>query len=117
MKVIVTESQLRNILKKHKKKKEFDEAASLTSPSTTNQSTPSTPSTPSSATSSTSSSTSSTTSDDAGTSPGAADYPPYPEVGHWESGVTRGPANQIAVTKWSDTVGSSLTRGKANPLK
>ena len=115
MKVIVTESQLRNILKKHKKKKEFDEAASLTSPSTTNQSTPSTPS---STTSSASSSTSSTTSDDdAGTSPGAADYPPYPEVGHWESGVTRGPANQIGVTKWSDTVGSSLTRGKSNPLK
>lgn len=108
MKVIVTESQLRNILKKHKKKKEFDEAASLTSPSTTNQSTPS---------STTSSTSSPTTSDDAGTSPGAADYPPYPEVGHWESGVTRGPANQIAVTKWSDTVGSSLTRGKANPLK
>lgn len=34
----------------------------------------------------------------------------------WESGVTRGPANQIGVTKWSDTVGSSLKRGKANPL-
>lgn len=117
MKVIVTESQLRNIVKRQrdKKKKDVEEAASLTSPSTTNTSTPSTPS---SASSSTSSSTSSpTTSDDAGTSPGSADYPPYPEVGHWESGVTRGPANQIAVTKWSDTVGSSLTRGKANPLK
>ncbi len=34
----------------------------------------------------------------------------------WESGVTRGPANQIGVTKWSDVVGSKLTRGKANPL-
>ncbi len=34
----------------------------------------------------------------------------------WESGVTRGPANQIAVTKWSDVVGSKITRGKANPL-
>jgi len=34
----------------------------------------------------------------------------------WESGVTRGPGNQIGVTKWSDTVGSSLKRGKANPL-
>jgi predicted transcriptional regulator len=34
----------------------------------------------------------------------------------WESGVTRGPANQIGVTKWSDTVGSSISRGKANPL-
>lgn len=34
----------------------------------------------------------------------------------WESGVTRGPANQIAVTKWSETVGQSISRGKANPL-
>ena len=34
----------------------------------------------------------------------------------WESGVSRGPANQIGVTKWSDVVGSSLKRGKANPL-
>lgn len=41
----------------------------------------------------------------------------YPEVGKWESGVTRGPANQVGVTKWSDTVGSKLTRGKANQLK
>jgi hypothetical protein len=41
----------------------------------------------------------------------------YPEVGKWESGVTRGPANQIGVTKWSDVVGSILKRGKANPLK
>jgi hypothetical protein len=41
----------------------------------------------------------------------------YPEVGKWESGVTRGPANQVGVTKWSDVVGSSLKRGKANQLK
>jgi hypothetical protein len=41
----------------------------------------------------------------------------YPEVGKWESGLTRGPANQIGVTKWSDIVGSTLKRGKANPLK
>lgn len=34
----------------------------------------------------------------------------------WDSGVTRGPGNQIGVTKWSDVVGSSLKRGKANPL-
>lgn len=34
----------------------------------------------------------------------------------WESGVTRGPGNQIGVTKWSETVGSKITRGKANPL-
>ena len=41
----------------------------------------------------------------------------YPEVGKWESGVTRGSGNQIGVTKWADVVGSSLKRGKANPLK
>jgi hypothetical protein len=41
----------------------------------------------------------------------------YPQVGKWESGVTRGPANQVGVTKWSDIVGSVLKRGKANPLK
>ncbi len=41
----------------------------------------------------------------------------YPEVGKWESGVTRGPSNQIGVTKWSDVVGSLLKRGKGNPLK
>lgn len=41
----------------------------------------------------------------------------YPEVGKWESEVTRGPANQIGVTRWSDVVGSTLKRGKANKLK
>lgn len=41
----------------------------------------------------------------------------YPEVGKWESGIVRGPANPIGNTKWSDVVGSKLTRGKANPLK
>ena len=41
----------------------------------------------------------------------------YPSVGKWESGVTRGPSNQIAVTKWSDVVGANLKRGKANQLK
>ena len=41
----------------------------------------------------------------------------YPEVGKWESGVERGPANQIGVTKWADIVGANLKRGKANPLK
>jgi 8-oxo-dGTP pyrophosphatase MutT (NUDIX family) len=56
-------------------------------------------------------STSTSTSSTQGTTQG------YPEVGHWESGVTRGPANQIGLTKWSDIVGQSLKRGKANPLK
>jgi hypothetical protein len=41
----------------------------------------------------------------------------YPQVGKWESGVTRGPSNQIGVTKWSDVVGSVLKRGKSNQLK
>lgn len=41
----------------------------------------------------------------------------YPEVGKWESGVTRGPSNQVGVTKWSDVVGANLKRGKANQLK
>lgn len=41
----------------------------------------------------------------------------YPQVGKWESGASRGPANQIGVTKWADIVGSSLKRGKANQLK
>jgi hypothetical protein len=34
----------------------------------------------------------------------------------WESGATRGPANQIGVTTWSEIVGSKISRGKANPL-
>jgi hypothetical protein len=41
----------------------------------------------------------------------------YPEVGKWESGVTRGPGNQVGVTKWADVVGSKLTRGHGNQLK
>lgn len=53
------------------------------------------------------------TSDTSGTGGGQG----YPEVGKWESGVTRGTANQIGVTKWSDIVGSTLKRGKSNPLK
>lgn len=113
MKILVTEKQLTSLLGKEK---EIDEAESMGSPSTTNQST-STSSTSSASSSSTSAPSSSTT-DGTGSSPSAADYPPYPEVGHWESGVTRGPANQISSTsKWSEVVGSTLTRGKANPLK
>ena len=41
----------------------------------------------------------------------------YPAVGKWESGVTRGPGNQVGVTKWADVVGSKLTRSKGNQLK
>lgn len=34
----------------------------------------------------------------------------YPEVNKWESGVTRGPDNQVGNTKWSDVVGSKVSR-------
>lgn len=60
------------------------------------------------------SSSSTSTSSSSTTSGGAQGYP---QVGKWESGVTRGPGNQLGVTKWSDVVGVSLKRGKANPLK
>jgi hypothetical protein len=48
------------------------------------------------------------------TSGGGGTKPPYPTVTKWETGLTRGPANQIANTKWSDIV--KLNRGKANTL-
>lgn len=53
----------------------------------------------------------------AGTSSQQSGGKGYPEVGKWESGITRGPANQLGVTKWSDIVGGGLKRGKANQLK
>jgi hypothetical protein len=53
---------------------------------------------------------------EAGTSDQQGGGQGYPNVTKWESGVERGPANQIGVTKWSDVVGSKLQRGKANPL-
>lgn len=53
----------------------------------------------------------------AGTSDKQAGGQGYPEVGKWESGIERGPANQVGVTKWADVVGSKLNRGKANQLK
>ena len=54
---------------------------------------------------------------EAGTSSAQTGGKGYPEVGKWESGVTRGPGNQIGVTKWSDVVGAKLTRSKGNQLK
>jgi hypothetical protein len=54
---------------------------------------------------------------EAGTSDKQSGGQGYPSVGKWESGVTRGPANQVGVTKWADVVGAKLTRGKANQLK
>jgi hypothetical protein len=49
-----------------------------------------------------------------GSSGGGGAKPPYPTVTKWETGVTRGPANQVALSKWSDVV--KLNRGKANTL-
>jgi len=54
---------------------------------------------------------------EAGTSAQQSGGQGYPEVGKWESGVTRGPANQIGITKWADIVGTTLKRDKANQLK
>jgi hypothetical protein len=53
----------------------------------------------------------------AGTSSTQSGGTGYPEVGKWETGLTRGPANQVGVTKWSDIVGVNLKRGKSNQLK
>lgn len=52
--------------------------------------------------------------DAAGGDAGGGDKPEYPTVTKWESGVTRGPANQIGLTKWRDIV--KVTRGKSNTL-
>lgn len=38
----------------------------------------------------------------------------YPPVTKWESGVTRGVANQVGNTKWREI--NQITRGKANTL-
>ncbi len=48
------------------------------------------------------------------TTGGGGESPEYPTVTKWESGVTRGPANQIGLTKWKDIV--TINRGKANTL-
>jgi hypothetical protein len=50
----------------------------------------------------------------ADSSGGGGGKPGYPTVTKWESGVTRGPANQIGLTKWADIV--KINRGKANTL-
>ena len=34
----------------------------------------------------------------------------------WGTDIERGPANQVALTTWSETVGKTLTRGKANRI-
>jgi len=40
--------------------------------------------------------------------------PSSPAMNKWETGLTRGPANQLSVTKWSDSY--QPQRGKGNPL-
>jgi hypothetical protein len=107
MKVIVTESQLRNLIKRQRKhRKDVEEAASLTSPSTSNQS------------ASSPTSTTSSGSEANGTSPGADDYPAYPEVDHAEDLVTRGVANPVDDTKkHEDYPEANPVRGRANPIK
>ena len=124
MRMLITEKQLSSILRKKKQmKKDVEEANDITSTSSSSTPAPSTTSSASSPTSSTASTAATpagaaTSTDDIGSSPSSDDYTTYPGVGHWESGVTRGAANQIATkSNWSDVVGSKLTRGKANPLK
>ena len=45
---------------------------------------------------------------------GGGAKPPYPTVTKWETGLTRGPANQVTLSKWADIV--KMNRGKANTL-
>ena len=118
MKILVSESQLRNLVKRHRKKMkdgEVDEAASLTSPSTSNQTTSS------SASSTSAAGTDNVTDPGGGTeengkSMGADEYSAYPKVSTWSdvvgSTLTRGHANPLGNTKWE----SGLTRGPANQL-
>ena len=49
-----------------------------------------------------------------GAATGGGAKPVYPTVTKWESGVTRGLANPIGLTKWREVY--KLTRGKANTL-
>jgi len=51
---------------------------------------------------------------DAAPAGGGGAKPAYPTVTKWETGLTRGPANQIGLTKWSEIV--KINRGKANTL-
>lgn len=89
MRLVITEKQLRGIIKSAEMK---EQDATETAPSSPEA---------------TSTDTETPSADSGGT---------YPSVTKWESGVTRGPANQISVTKWSDIVGNTIKRGKSNPL-
>ncbi len=96
MKVLITEKQLKRLIKKTKEL-EIDEEDAVAA----------------------------TAAADATPVPGTSETQQggqgYPEVSTWEnivgSKLARGPANQIKNTKWSDTVGAGLTRDAANQLK
>jgi hypothetical protein len=111
MKVIVTESQLRNIVKRqrNKRKKDVEEAASLTSPSTTNLSTPS--------------SSSSSTSSPSGGDGSVINIPErpegVPEMGIWKSNMVRGVANPAgeSVKKHEDYPNANPVQGQGNKLR
>ncbi len=93
MRLVITEKQLRGIIKSG----EVKEQDAATPASSTSSTPPAAPS-----------------GDSGGDTGGGGSG--YPSVSKWESGVTRGPANQVSVTKWSDVVGNTLNRGKSNPL-
>lgn len=113
MKITITEKQLKLILSK-----EIENLDEVSTPDTTSTPTSTTSPDLSSAPSSSSSSSLSTSSSSSSSTGSGTDSTAssYPQVTKWESGATRGPANQIGNTKWSDIVGSTITRGKANPL-
>jgi len=100
MKMIITEKQLARIFRKNQEIDEVDDTTSAAS------------------TTSSSSTSSSTTSGEPGSSPGAEDYPPYPEVDHAEDLVKRSVANPVDYTKkHEDYPEANPVRGTANPIK
>jgi hypothetical protein len=110
MKIALNEKQYDLLLSNLPDDQEISEDDSLSS-------TPS--STPSSSTSSSTTSAPTNNVDAKGVS-SSGDKVGYPTVSKWSdivgSKLTRGPANQIANTKWSDIVGSLISRGAANQL-
>ena len=110
MKVIVTESQLRNLVKrqrdKRKLEKDVDEAESLTSPSTSNLS-------------ASSSSTSSPSGED-GSVINVPERPDgVPEMGVWKSNMVRSVGNPAgeSVKSWDSYDTAQPKRGQANKLR
>jgi len=102
MKIIVTESQLLNIARKQKKKREMKEIDATTTSTPTSSSSPT-----------------STTSSGEPEGKGADDFPAYPEVDRAEDLVKRGVANPVDYTKkhYEDYPEANPVRGRANPIK